>query len=276
MIIHRSRHTAVLLGPLTILLAVGSACSSPGSGDGGIAEALYAPTVAAVTAQVGVCLDGSDSNDQTQVIAGVDVFADFVRAATATDGGVDARVPADGLDVAVRKVSVSSFSSGADELLRETVPAVPGLLARPDPAEYQTYAERNGSWKAAAAGVEASSLEAAAAQERLLTALGSIDVASGGSEIAGCVTALRDSFPAREPLVAVVVSDLEQVGSPQIRGDYGHVNVIVAHTCPTVERCDATEAEWRPVFDAMGVASATFVPIGQLGNELARLIGGSS
>ena len=156
------------------------------------------------------------------------------------------------------------------------MPAVPGLVARPDPAEYQTYAERNVSWQAASVSVEASSVEAAAARERLLTALGSIDVAAGGSEIAGCVTALRDSFPAREPLVAVIVSDLEQVGTPQIRGDYGHVNVVVAHSCPTVERCDATEAEWRPVFEAMGAASATFVPIGQLGNELDRLTGGSS
>ncbi len=259
---------------LAAVLPIGltTACGGTES-DAAVVEAPYSATIDAPTAQIGACIDGSDSNDPAQVTAANDQLAAAMRALTPfapTSEG--ARSPEVGIDLVVRQVSAASFATAEDQLLAVQVPAVEGLVEPPDPADYKTYADRNAEWASASAQVESLATQAASAREDMLDSLAALRPGSGGSEIAGCLTALRDSFPPSTRMVAVLVTDLEQVGTPQIRGDYSQIDVVVAHTCATAERCDATEADWRPVFDQLGVASVVFTPVGQLQDQLIPLL----
>jgi hypothetical protein len=234
---------------------------------------VFVPQIEPPSLHVGGCFDPSASVDPTLVSAGLDALAAAIREVpVAGEQAAGARMPVAGLDIALRQVSSNSLSSVGDELITVKIPGVPGLVDPPDPAEFATFPEKNRLWRQAQDEADHAMEQARAARTELLADLSALKLTEGGSEIAGCLTALRDSFPVGVEIVAVLVSDLQQTGKPQIRGDYSGMRLLVGHTCTDVDACAQAESEWGPLLEEMGVASVGFVSIGQLDDELRRLL----
>lgn len=275
--IQRFTVQAASLAVLSLMAGVVMASCAPGQGNEPAAAASsagYQPSIEAATENMGTCADASASNDTALVLSGLDGVAAALRMQPVPDigQGDHARDPVPGLNVLVREVSSNSMTSPADQLVAAHLPGVPGLIDPPDPADFESFAERKSLWSAAQARSDAAASEAAAAGDDLMQQFAALQLTEGGSEIAGCLTALRDFFAAGEEVIAVVISDMQQVGVPQLHGDFSHMHVVVAHACVTAAQCDQSEADWRTVFADIGVASVVFVSVNQVDDELVRLL----
>ncbi len=259
---------------MTLALAMTSmACSSPTTtgGEQAAAASSYDPTIPPDEVNLGGCLDGSGSMDPAVVTTSLDAITAALRdtpiPAAAPAG---ARDPVPGLNLVIRQVSASSFGSMEDELLSVTIPGVPGITEPPRAEEYATFAAHSPVWRKANELATALTEQAAESRSEILDDLSAVRLTSAGSEIGGCITAIRDSFPAGAPVLVVVVSDLDQTGVPQMRGDYSNLRILVAHACTEAGRCDESQEGWSSVFSQLGLQSADFITIRQLAGELSR------
>lgn len=243
-----------------------------------------ADTPAGALTQLGVCVDGSASVNPATVTAGVDAVASAIRAvappsktaagpggtatelADATDG-----LPAtDGLRLLARRVSASSYGSVEDILVDGMLQPLPGLRPQPAVGDYATYPQRMSRWEPARDRAEQDRAEVDRQRVALLDQLARTDFAGSGSEIGGCITALRDDFSPHDRVVIVVLSDLDQVGEPQLGGDYHHVELVVVPDCTEFAVCEERRAQWQAVFDELGVKTAEFTSIGRLADVLTE------
>lgn len=259
-------------------LSIGAAgCSLAGDpsisgGAIGVEPSSYEPALSPSIAHLGVCADPSASVDPAFLDAAMDGLADVVRDLPLPSESTGASEAVPGLDIVVRQVSSGSFGSADDELIRIEIPGIPGLVAAPDSAEYETFPERSRRWREASDERAAAAERAASERELLLQQLSGMSVEGRGSEIAGCITALRDSFPGGAEVTIVLATDLDQTGEPQLRGDYANVGLLVVHWCSDASDCDSQQAEWRSVFDQMDLRTADFTTVSRLPADLATML----
>lgn len=226
------------------------------------------------TNTVGVIIDPSGSNggvkNAQRVLA---VLAKSVKTWAGdepTNAGATAGSP--GLDLTVRAVTSNSYAASG-QVAHVTIPAVPGLDARPDLADDEAFNVFLGDLDRATAAWKQASSAARAAAPTLATA----DIPRGNSEIAGAVSAMAQVLPddGVGPRRIVIVSDLIQAGeAPNIAGDLSGVEEVLAiQRCDKGEnKCAAARNSFTDLVTGLGGPIPTFVRIETLASSLPAFL----
>jgi hypothetical protein len=220
----------------------------------------FTPERPAPTVQEGICLDPSGSTGagfansiRELVVAVVRGWAAPAPPVPPTAGSP----PQPGLDLRIRLVSTSSYWTRSPSL-SFSIPAVPGLAARPSSTE-AAYSSKEPAWSAAARHVvtlaAAAHREAAAATVKIT----SLPLPAEGSEIVGCVSALaRTMGPG--PRRLVLASDLEQNQPPQLDGELQGTRVLIIQPCARdAGRCSTLRDRWSQLLRGRGAAGVTVI-----------------
>jgi hypothetical protein len=149
----------------------------------------------------------------------------------------------------------------------------PGLLHEPDAAAFEVFAEHDALWRLARlerdAAVEVSNRNRA----DFLNDFSALTFDNHGSEVAGCVTALRDSFAADADVHVFLLTDLQQRGAPQVRGAYSRVRVVVAHICSSdASICDQQETDFKDLLLQLDISNSSFVTVSQVQAEVEAVL----
>ncbi len=216
--------------------------------------------VLAPVKNLGLCLDPSQSMDPLVVGQSVDAVRHLVDAwaLPSLDSATSGLEPTAGLSVVVRQISGGSYGDVSTQLVNGAVPAVSGLTSQPA-LNRDSYLDTAEVWRRARQQVEIEISEAQAKLEDVRHQLSALAVEPGDSEIAGCVSALVESFPPGTPITLVVVSDLVQSSPPQLAGDFSTVEMIVVHHCVDAATCQELRQEWEQQWSGLGLQSVSYV-----------------
>ena len=161
--------------------------------------------------------------------------------------------PRPGLQLSVRQVLTDSYASSAASLTLE-IPAVPGLVARPDATD-AGFVEADRQWQSAKKQYETDSAAAAAAASKASAALEHYRLERQNSEISGCVSALAQTVTGSSRLL-ILVSDLKQTGQPQIAGDMSGTSVLIVQACGgSAAKCTNLANDWTSRLKSQGAAA---------------------
>ena len=198
--------------------------------------------------QVGTCLDASGSVDPAVIDRALSELAkvpDLLR------GDDEPSTPEPEVHFIVRVVDSESLSP-RNELVNVTIPGVPGLADEPsiDAEDWLSAIEAH---KKATAEIAMLEDAASKAIDDLESTISSVSLGERGSGIFGCVTKLVASLDQQTPITVLVVSDLDQLGVPQVHGDLSDVTMNVAHDCRDTTICDAQVAAWVDIWGTVGL-----------------------
>lgn len=258
---------------LTLILGAGAVVTalSWGSDDEkGTAMPSQSPSTTGVNLVLLVDPSGSGGGPAAAHKA-LNVFASALWAhagAKPTSRGQTTGVPA--VQVWVRRVASDSYAAAAT-VAQVTIPAVPALAARPTASDAaattEFLREVSGAQNAWAAARRASQLGAARVR--------ALSLPSQDSDIAGAVSASADLLrSASERRVLLVVSDLEQAGTPgQSAGSLKGAEILVAQICvkgPTA--CVLSRQRFSALMRRLGASKLTYVRPEQLGDVIPSLL----
>ena len=255
---------------LLLLSACGAQTTEPTTTDAGY-HALIAPPS---SVNIGVCVDGSASTDQAWVASGLTNISNAFGASSSPNlDAAAASRPVPATHIVIRQISSRSSTSSSDELLNFVIGGFPGLTQEPDVSAIEVFAEHDALWRLARrerdAAVEVSNRN----RVEFLSQFSSLKFENHGSEVAGCVTALRDSFAADADVHVFLLTDLQQRGVPQVRGAYSQVQVVVAHICSSdASICDQQETDFKDLLLQLDIRNSSFVTVSQLQAEVEKVL----
>lgn len=272
----RAQRLGALLLALAFSLVV-SGCASiqslvspPVSTTTTVARTAVGP---AVTIAFGMCPDPSGSMDRRIVTAAIRAVADTLTDWVPTSGDPRGGRPGTpGLELHLRQVGTASFGPGG-EVLAGAISPVPAIPARPEVTD-PDFVTANRAWRDAVAAADAAAAQVRVASAALAARVRQVTLTRGGSEIAGCVSALAQTLPAGLRRI-LVVSDLVQIGQPQIAGDLTGTDVLVVHQCRVATACDGQEREFATSLSARGAASIRFIRPERAGDDVPAFVRGS-
>jgi len=215
--------------------------------------AFQARTPAPETVPAGACFDGSSSSVPSFSSVELSRLQQAVgHWSPDTPVTADGAPPRPGLHLSVRQVLTNSYSSSAGSLTLE-IPAVPGLVARPNATD-PGFVEADRQWQSAKKQYEADSATAAAAATQAAGALEHYQLQRQNSEISGCVSALAQTITGSSRRL-ILVSDLEQNGQPQIAGDMSGTSVLIVQACGgSAAKCTNLADAWTSQLKSQGTA----------------------
>lgn len=157
----------------------------------------------------------------------------------------------------VRRVASDSYAESAT-VAEVTIPGVPALSARPDYGDAAATTDflRQVMTARQAWTVARTSSQAAA------TRLQALELPSQNSDIAGAVSASADLLQsATGRRVLLVVSDLEQAGSPsQSAGSLKGIDVVVAQVCVKgAHACQLARSRFTTLVRRLGSTTPTYL-----------------
>lgn len=175
--------------------------------------------------------------------------------------------PYPGLDLHIRTVATNSYGPRA-ELLHVELPPVAGLNPPPDPSD----ALATSAWAKASDGVDAGwrdgqALAVAAAEQVRRLQPPSLD-----SEIVGAVSA-AGAVMGSGPGTIVLISDLEQIGAPQVAGDLAGKRLVVFQRCNgDAARCAQAFSDFEGMAGRWGVEAIEVHRSEVLGSKLSTIL----
>jgi hypothetical protein len=190
----------------------------------------------------GICIDPTTSTVTSFPYA---IRADVARAVrsvaetavlpTTARGGGAISAPAPGLDIAIRQVDTTSFSSAATRYAAAvSVPSVPGLnRSRPTPLS-PNYASNLSSWSSAYQQVSAARKAAAAAAVRAARTIAAMPLDRTNLSLSGisaCMSGLLLTAPGAGRHVYVLASDLEENVPSQLAGSFHGAPLLIVQAC---------------------------------------------
>jgi hypothetical protein len=152
---------------------------------------------------------------------------------TSAPPGQPVSPPQAGIDLTIREVDTTSFSTTMAAYTREVrVPAVPGLtISRPEPGS-NDYANRLRIWTQDYQTVAAARGAARTAAARASDAIGSLPLdRNGSSAISACVSALLVTVPSGGNHSYLLASDLQENIAPQLHGSFHGAPLYVVQGC---------------------------------------------
>jgi hypothetical protein len=152
---------------------------------------------------------------------------------TSAGPGQPVSPPQAGIDLTVREVDTTSFSTTMSAYTREvTVPAVPGLtVSRPEPGS-DGYADRLRTWTHDYQAVTAARGAARTAAVRAAGAIASLPLdRNGSSAISACVSALLVTVPSGGNHSYLLASDLQENIAPQLHGSFHGAPLYIVQGC---------------------------------------------
>jgi hypothetical protein len=247
----RGVKTAAGIGALCVVVIVallagrsfasGSRSSSPaGPATGGPGQP-GAGTSAGGNWTLGACIDPTLSlipsfatgirADLAQAVARLAPPGTPVR--TSARPGQPVSPPQAGIDLTIREVDTTSFSTTMTAYTREVnVPAVPGLMpSRPAPGSGD-YANRLRIWTQDYQTVTAARGAARTAAARASDAIASLSLdRNGSSAISACVSALLVTVPTGGSHSYLLASDLQENIAPQLHGSFHGAPLYIVQGC---------------------------------------------
>jgi hypothetical protein len=152
---------------------------------------------------------------------------------TSAQPGQPVSPPQAGIDLTIRQVDTTSFSTTMTAYTREVnVPAVPGLMtSRPEPGA-NDYADRLRTWTQDYQTVTMARGAARAAAARASGAIASLPLdRNGSSAISACVSALLVTVPPDGNHSYLLASDLQENIAPQLHGSFHGAPLYVVQGC---------------------------------------------
>lgn len=260
---------------LALLLLLLPSCGAQTATDSTTTGAGYRPLIAPQSSvNIGVCVDGSASTDQAWVASGLTNIANAFGASSPRNSDASAASrPVPPTHIVVRQISSRSSTSSSDELFNFVIGGFPGLLEEPDAAAFDVFAENDALWRLARAERDAAVEVSSRNRADFLKEFSTLKFENSGSEVAGCVTAVRDSFAADADVHVFLLTDLQQRGAPQVRGAYSKVHVVAAHICSSdASICDQQETDFKDLLVQLAVRNSSFVTVSQLQAEVEKVL----
>jgi hypothetical protein len=152
---------------------------------------------------------------------------------TSARPGQSVSPPQAGIDLTIREVDTTSFSTTMTAYTREvSVPAVPGLMpSRPAPGS-DDYANRLRIWTQDYQTVTAARGAARTAAARASDAIASLSLdRNGSSAISACVSALLVTVPTGGSHSYLLASDLQENIAPQLHGSFHGAPLYIVQGC---------------------------------------------
>lgn len=223
--------------------------------------------------QVGVCVDASASVNPAVVAAASNSLSTLGSKLAPLPSQITSERGYPGspsTHLVLRQVATAALGL-ENEVQHLRLPGVPALSPEPTVNDgLEIYRDGTEAWAEASSVVEVTIERATEARSALKSELESIEFRDAGSEIVGCLTALAETFDPAQEMDLFLVSDLDQRGEPQARGNLTNARVRVLHDCQDVGVCEQQQTSLRSLLEQLGVAAdrLTFSSPSRLSIEL--------